>query len=73
MVRCNIVRLEPEGGLIMLMFLATLSASVVACFGVEAMDIERVGAAKSRMSRYLTRTGKVSASYPNGAAAGACQ
>jgi len=57
----------------MLMFLATLSASVVACFGVEAMDIERVGAAKSRMSRYLTRTGKVSESYPNGAAAGACQ
>ncbi len=62
----------------MLMFLATLSASVVACFCVEAMDIERVDVAKSRMSRYLTRTGKVSAqplnaSYPNGAAAGACQ
>jgi hypothetical protein len=42
------------------------------------MDIERIEAAKSRMSRYLsqagkTQAGKTSVSYPNGAAAGACR
>lgn len=67
MVRCNILNNEPEGGLVMLMFLATLSVSVAASFLVEAVDIECIETAKRRMSLHLSQK----ASYPDGAVAGA--
>ncbi len=47
----------------MLMFLATLSTSVVALFLVQAMDTECVKPAKRRVSP----AAKAEASYPNGA------
>jgi hypothetical protein len=51
----------------MLMFLATLSTSVVALFLVQAMDIECVKPPRRRASPSV----KTEASYPNGAVAGA--
>jgi hypothetical protein len=66
MVRRNIVRLEPEGGLVMLMFLAIFSVSVVMAFLAQAMDIECVKPAKRRVSQ----AAKAEVSYPSGIAAG---
>jgi hypothetical protein len=63
MVQCNILSLEPEGGLVMLMFLATLSTSVAVVLLVQALDIEGVKPAKRRVSQVA----KAEASYPNGA------
>jgi hypothetical protein len=63
MVRCNILSLEPEGGFIMLMFLATLSTSVAALFLVQALDIECVKPPKRRVSQ----AAKADVSYPDGA------
>jgi hypothetical protein len=60
------MKLEPEGGLVMLSFLATLSTAVAAVFLVQALDIEGVKQAKRRVSP----AAKTEASYPNGAVAG---
>jgi hypothetical protein len=55
----------------MLMFLATLSASVAAVLLVQAMDIECVNAPRRRVARSLNAAAKAEASFPNASVAGA--
>ena len=55
----------------MLMFLATLSASVAAVLLVQAMDIECVNAPQRRVARNLKAAAKAEASFPNASVAGA--
>lgn len=55
----------------MLMFLATLSASVAASLLVEAVDIEGIKATKRRLARSLNTSAKAEVSYPNASVAGA--
>ena len=69
MVRRNIMRLEPEGGFIMLIFFVILSASAALLMLVQASDIECVNPPKAGRSGKLRRSAK-SASYPDGHAVG---
>jgi hypothetical protein len=57
----------------MLMFLATLSASVAASLLVEAVDIEGIKSTKRRLARTVNASAKSEASFPCGAVGGVLQ